>query len=453
MYGPQTITELTDFQITVTKNGVVNQPVAEATVTFNSLMKTSDQAGHVHFTAPEVDVNKPFTVTAVKSGFNDGIFLLTVIDTSGSPQLLLTAPSSIIEGRQFTVTVSVNGQPLAGASVTFNGQIITTDTTGNAQFIAPLVDQTQQFIITAQMESFLPVTASITVVDQPAQYPHQDLDQGWIYGTVTNTTQIPLQDALVCASLATSNSIANSLCIFTNEKGEYTLTLPSGTYTVTASKDGYEKSIVQNILVKSGELNKVDFTLKEITQSTATPTTNVNDALIKNVIKDGINKRIIGVELELTTVAGVSTFGINSYSNAYTIQHVQNKQPGDLLTFTISAENGTNGTFVVVYIGNDSIDPQNITVIYDGQELSIMSIDDFFNPQGRTEPGYVVLTSSEGFWLAIWNGHFSTHMITITAIQSAVEAVGGIYAVMTYMVICAVAAVFFIGTIQLRKRR
>jgi subtilisin len=77
---------------------------------------------------------------------------------------------------------------------------------------------------------------------------------GTISGTVTdNSTNLSIQGATVEAGGKSDT---------TNEQGNYSLILPPGTYTVTASANGYESTSTE-VSVTSGNISNVDFSLSD----------------------------------------------------------------------------------------------------------------------------------------------------------------------------------------------
>ncbi|RJS75398.1 PEGA domain-containing protein, partial [Methanophagales archaeon] len=84
---------------------------------------------------------------------------------------------------------------------------------------------------------------------------------GTLSGTVTNTTGAPIEGALIKASSHQTT---------TNSTGGYTITLPAGNYTLTASKTGYQ-SATSSATVNEGATTTVDFTLTPIPADTTSP--------------------------------------------------------------------------------------------------------------------------------------------------------------------------------------
>ncbi|MFN3476009.1 MAG: carboxypeptidase regulatory-like domain-containing protein [Candidatus Methylomirabilales bacterium] len=89
--------------------------------------------------------------------------------------------------------------------------------------------------------------------------------QGTLQGTVTDaSTGSPIEDVLV----QTSNGFARS----TDPSGNYAMTLPAGTYTVTASAFGYQASMVSGLVVADGGTTIQSFTLTPLPLHTLTVT-------------------------------------------------------------------------------------------------------------------------------------------------------------------------------------
>jgi len=82
-------------------------------------------------------------------------------------RLSIQAPSEVIEGESFQVTVTANNHSVSGANIVFNDEIKQTDAYGQVTFIAPEVDQTTNFTIFAFKYGYLNGTTPIMVIDQP----------------------------------------------------------------------------------------------------------------------------------------------------------------------------------------------------------------------------------------------------------------------------------------------
>ena len=92
---------------------------------------------------------------------------------------------------------------------------------------------------------------------------------GWIYGQVTDIAEMPLANASVCARKSGEN-ISDSFDTLTDSSGRYYIKVPVGTYTVLASKEEYETSIVYNVKVEEYKAIEVNFILELLPPSIPT---------------------------------------------------------------------------------------------------------------------------------------------------------------------------------------
>jgi len=81
------------------------------------------------------------------------------------------------------------------------------------------------------------------------------VEVGWINGTVTDDSLVPLEGATVSA-----NSVSN----VTDASGSYSLEVSPGTYNVTATMTGYDSQTVMDVAVSDGETVIQDFALQLI---------------------------------------------------------------------------------------------------------------------------------------------------------------------------------------------
>lgn len=118
-----------------------------------------------------------------------------------------------------------------------------------------------------------------------------------VSGTVRDDSGNPLPDAVVTAGSYTAT---------TDDQGEYKLTLPEGTYTITASKDGYEDGSISNLSVSSDMAGK-DITLTRQNWIAIQPDGAVEDEWYQDVgtkVDGSVEPRVTeDGELYLTAVA------------------------------------------------------------------------------------------------------------------------------------------------------
>jgi len=168
-----------------------------------------------------------------------------------------TTTATILKSGMGTITGKVldldDYSPIRGATVeTEDGNSTVTDADGNYELVVPYGDHTitasKDGYSTESKERYVPDGGSIEV------YFHlQNLSncyiQGFVYDASTGPGYDGIGDATVIAnpgdySVKTMN-IGTSI-------GYYRIDLPPGTYTVTASKDGYQTRTEKNVVVPPG---------------------------------------------------------------------------------------------------------------------------------------------------------------------------------------------------------
>jgi hypothetical protein len=92
-------------------------------------------------------------------------------DVNGTAQgqrLGIRAPSDVMEGQSFVISVTANGKPVYHAQVTLGwGICCYTDKNGEVFARAPEVNYNIQFSITANMLGYIPASTLITVINLP----------------------------------------------------------------------------------------------------------------------------------------------------------------------------------------------------------------------------------------------------------------------------------------------
>ena len=338
--------------------------------------------------------------------------------TSPFPRLIINAPSSIIERGSFDVTITSNGNFIEYVNVEFNGQIKITNSNGQVTFTAPEVIKNTVFDITATLEEYMKDTATIIVLNQKEQ-------QGWIYGVVFESSS-PIKNVKIEAS-----DMQKSWSTFTDEEGRYLLPVPPGTYVVKASKVGYKQSTKSDVTINDMTAVESNFILEKQTSSTEEETMNYIDYTIQQKGFEGI----IGARMDVDKEESILF-----YSDSLSIELNATEE---YVSFTVSAEDGTSGTILVIRIGEEGVleDLDNFKVTYDGVPIDeFINIDEFFDIQGNTNPGWLGFLTTTGLYIFVRVPEFSEHTITISSI---VEVLGSTTLFIFYIAICIVAVVVF----------
>jgi hypothetical protein len=125
------------------------------------------------------------------------------------------------------------------------------------------------------------------------------------------------------------------------------------------------------------------------------------------------------------------------------------------ISLIISGDESLSGKTLVINAETGFFDNEgNLLIKYDGETIRLADdINDVLNPNDDGSfPEYLIVEGALGVQIIISIPHFSDHEISITSLADVIEAVGGLTAFIMYIVICAVTAVIFIGSIKIRKK-
>ncbi len=225
-------------------------PIAGAMVSISSLgySNVTDSLGHYRLDGVPGNTF-PYALTASAHGYvnktND-----VSLSTGGVTQsdFVLTSLTGSISG---TVRDSENSEPLAGATVSVIVGTVTVTATTNADgtYMIPNLDA-GSYSLNASLEGFASVTTSDIVVESGVHTTGIDFQltekPTRLYGVVkAGTFLIPgVLITIVGTSFMTNSSI----------DGEYEiLNLTAGTYTVVASREGYNTNTTSVTIARGGE--------------------------------------------------------------------------------------------------------------------------------------------------------------------------------------------------------
>jgi len=221
-------------------------PIAGATVTVDAVASATSEAGY--YWIPDVEPGT-YMVAVSAAGYESSSETVTVL--AGEITTLnfeLPPLPGTVNG---TVTNSLTGEPVAGATVTANGYSAITDSSG--AYVIPDVP-IGTYTVTASAEKYVnqsktaTVTADTTTTLDFALVPLN----GTLSGVVTDSsTGNPISGATVTA---------NGVSVSTGADGSYSIELAPGTYMVTVSAAGYESSS-ETVTVLAGEITTLNFEL------------------------------------------------------------------------------------------------------------------------------------------------------------------------------------------------
>ena len=337
---------------------------------------------------------------------------LIVTITPPLPKLHINYQSSVMENENFTITITSDGEPIEDVNVEFNGDINTTNSSGQVNFTAPEVSAPETYTITASSEGYEEDSATITVLDKKEKH-------GWIWGYVRDSDGDAIEKANVCVKIIDENNIINSECTFSDENGIYSKSVPVGTHTAEASKSGYIPS-TQSVTIIENIALEIDFTLEESGEEPGPD--EVQDAIQKGLVAAAIDEdgSVIKYSNVNVSVNEVGTVGSKK----------------EIISVNVASEEIEFTTFAF-YLSPD-LDLDKIFVEIDGIEIPLLDKDIVFDLE-NSEVGYTIIPTRDGEVLFV-KAKLSEHTITIYQI---IETLGGITAVILYTAISVVAVTVF----------
>jgi hypothetical protein len=151
------IFEKDTLTVTITSGAT---PVSEVSVKFAGETVLTDSAGKATFTVPDPGVEfVVYTITAEKARYSTETLSITVIKKW---DITITGPSTAPgAGEKFTVSIFAKGSPLAGATITMDGETYTSDADGKVTITAP--SDEGDYVVTATYENYDGATLTITI--------------------------------------------------------------------------------------------------------------------------------------------------------------------------------------------------------------------------------------------------------------------------------------------------
>ena len=163
--APSSAYELDGFQVKVMSG---NFPVENVIVNFNEINYPTDEDGFVKITAPEVEVDKEYLITASKDNYNSDEKYISILDSSNPAQgqLIIDSPQYVLELDNFLITIASNSIPVSDVIVNFSGLSVLTDSNGEATLTAPSVTDDTKYFISAEKNGYLSDENEVTVLDE-----------------------------------------------------------------------------------------------------------------------------------------------------------------------------------------------------------------------------------------------------------------------------------------------
>jgi hypothetical protein len=432
--APSSVDEGTPFTVQVTFNDV---PLQNVMVEFLGYHNRTDENGNTTWNAPNVieDTNYYINVTYIGDVYSRVIAVVDVPPEPSTKQLVISAPSSVLQLQEFVVRVTCNGEPVETAGVYLHTAWRFTNATGEAELIAPPVEADTPFLLNASKMGYLPASTIITVMYQEEE-PEEEF--GSMAGRVSTSSGSAIPDVAVCAVLGTGTAT----CTSTDTDGMFRISdLLPGEYTVSYQKEGYYvKTTTFNVITNeeadaSAVLQLIPEELPEPPEENVT----IEEAIESGVMGGQISFKITEptVEINKTTSANITITPTVDEINRSIILIVDSTQ--------------TIGTAIAITIDPSFADSASTIVIqYDGHPIDKAdNITDVLNASDDSEPPeYWLVTDSNGLQCIVRIPHFSEHIITISFVKKIVEILGGIQAIALYLAFFSIVCVLLVSPIM-----
>ncbi|MGP6207669.1 hypothetical protein ACNF42_06560 [Cuniculiplasma sp. SKW3] len=177
-------------------------------------------------------------------------------------------------------------------------------------------------------------------------------------------------------------------------------------------------NVTEYLLINGGNLNVTGNTIKLNTTSTAmihfvSPPGLSNLGKYRVALQDAIAKGKIAAQMIIngSTDFGNFTVGFNSTVQSKVTQITHGKVT---LTFSATAGHHT-GTDVIIFLSNQFLNGStHVYLKFDGQIVSVTSMNDILNVTSSTNASYAVYAESSGDVVVLHIPHFSNHTVEIS---------------------------------------
>ncbi|MFH1100679.1 MAG: DUF2341 domain-containing protein [Methanobacteriota archaeon] len=368
------------------------------------------------------------------------------ITASLFPRLIISAPTTVVGGTVFEVSVEANGSSVQGVLVEFLGMSSYTAAGGQVNLSAPTVDRATNYPITASKTGFQPDTVLVTVTPEEQSTP-----KGWIYGVVSDGYGNVIEGAQVCA-VVTGDGVTPT-CTVSSDQGKYSLLVTVGSYTVEVTRQGYSSGFKHTVLVSLNEAIGVNFVLNEV----GSGSTVQGQGIVDYAIQYGITEGIVGGEI---TVPKGETANTVVYDARLSLQ-VLSSVGDEVFRFRVAGPEESLGTVVVLRVDDpDEVfhaslgDLHDVVVEYDGVRIPMADDSgDLFRGYGNvSEPVWAgVLT--ESLYVLVLVPEFSEHEVVV---RGGVPGLTGgvammVYGVVSVIVVGVLVAPFVAGVVRRRR--
>ena len=395
------------------------EPLSNVKITFDNNNYISDSFGNVYLAAPLVEESVSMDIIASKIGYVSAVNSILIINQENilQNQLVITVDSYVIEKSSFDILVSYIDslgvyKVVEDVEVSFNDKTFYTDSYGIVNLMAPEVESDKSFVITAQKSNFNGASSTIIVLNH-----EENIEKGWVYGTVINDKGEIISDANICLTIDQSEDMSTSICKVTDSFGRYDIFVPEGIYSIQANKIGYD-SKTYTIEIIPNIATEFNFILSE---NEETPEQNSNQELIDQATYSGKVGGKITIKQQDNNIFYEELRFSDIVIDPITIE--KNK-----FSIVVDGQENVAAKTIIISIPYDLLESYDDLIIdYDNTEIKKSDdLTDVLNPQDDgTLPEYYIVTDDYGPIVLISIPHFSEHKINI--FSETIQSLGSSY--------------------------
>ncbi len=461
--APTSVDEGDNFVVTITAD---NNPVDNVKITFSGITYYTDTLGQASLTAPLVDKDDSYLITATKTGYQQSTKWVSIKNKEETlPTIQLISPhggetwensqniewaiSSLNTLVDYAVTIQLRNDDDIWLTIAEDIDITspylwdtTTVSDGYPYYICVILKSDED------LDGIYETQVNQDTCDNAFAVANNNTYIGWIKGTVfemDGNETVPIENAIVCIILSNLDNVITSQCTFTDENGNYTLEADIGTYTLKVGKEGYTTITIENVKVWANETTFKNITLepgKDEESDFITLLIDEDDEIQEAIETGKIGAKVILPSKETTTESTVVSYG----NEQIDITVIEIKK--DSVSLLVDSDIQTGKTIVVTtgFAFNDEI-----VVKYDGKVIE--RADNFEDAIDSNDDGpfaeWYQIEDNEKAKIIISVPHYSEHIITICTLE---ETLSNLVSIGIYFIICMLAAIMFVGTIYLRKK-
>ena len=451
---PVSVYESESFDVTVTSD---DEPVSGVSVSFAGAILETDSSGLVSFVSPSVGTKTDYSVVASKQGYVSDSTIVSVFDSSSTDVVLsypigdetlsgvvevlwsvVNPPAVNIADPDSYASIGLWYKPSDGSWTSIVSDLVLSS--ASYTWDTKSVDDGNYFlkvVLEADGIFYEDVSGSF-IIDNNGSSDGGDSAFGWVYGKIKDSdTYDSIKNAEICLRLSEDSSVYR--CVYSDEDGNYNLSVSPGEYLIKINKKGYGFK-TKDVEINENSGTNTDFVLEKtsLEEANSYTTYSINQEILKGSIFGKVD-----VSASKGEIFVYDDVNVNILSNDISSEEGINIQVSG---------NGTPGTKLVIYIGIID-EPNNLVIKYDGQVIGHSNDVESFFEVGYNASEYVlstILVNENVETILIVNvPSYSEHIISISSIS---EAVGIFVSVLLYIIIFAVLGIFYISPFFLVRK-